>query len=137
MFKTLHRAYDRATAFPIAKSTFLRAIFLKCDNRDIIFVSPTHHLKTIIPHLSLALPYHRKPYPMGGSRGGTGGPEPPEKSIRYRVWRDRGSGHPPPLKKGFCSNTGPNTLPNSLKNHKASKPTFNVGPPSARLRNAI
>ena len=44
---------------------------------------------------------------------------------------------PPPLKnhnnKGFLTNTGPGRL----KNHKATKPAFNVGPLSARQRNAI
>ena len=48
---------------------------------------------------------------------------------------DRGSGTP--LKNqeniGFLSKTGPDPL----KNHKASKPQFNVGPSSARQRNAI
>ena len=48
---------------------------------------------------------------------------------------DRGSG--PTLKNykiiGFPSNTGPDPL----KNHKATKPAFNVGPSSARQRNAI
>ena len=43
----------------------------------------------------------------------------------------------PPLKNhknlGFLSNTGPDPL----KNYKATKPAFNVGPPSARQRNAI
>ena len=34
---------------------------------------------------------------------------------------------------GFLSNTGPDPL----EMHKATKPTFNVGPPSARQRNAI
>ena len=34
---------------------------------------------------------------------------------------------------GFLSNTGPDRL----ENHKASKPAFNVRPPSARQRNAI
>ena len=33
----------------------------------------------------------------------------------------------------FLSNTGPEPL----KNHKATKPAFNVGPPSAHQRNAI
>ena len=46
-----------------------------------------------------------------------------------------GSG--PPLKNhkniGFFSKTGPDPL----KNHKAAKPAFNVGPSSARQRNAI
>ena len=43
--------------------------------------------------------------------------------------------YPPPEKsqKGFLSNTGPNPL----KHHKAAKPAFNVGPSSARQRNAI
>ena len=57
---------------------------------------------------------------MGGSRGG-----------------ERGSGPPSPLKNhqniGFLSKTGPDRL----KNHKATKPAFNVGSPSARQRNAI
>ena len=48
---------------------------------------------------------------------------------------DRGSG--PPLKNykniGFLSDTGLD----HLKNHKATKPAFNVGPTSARQRNAI
>ena len=51
---------------------------------------------------------------MGGSRGGVGGQgvqTPPEKSQNI----------------GFPSNTGPDPL----KNHKATKPAFNVGPPSA------
>ena len=34
---------------------------------------------------------------------------------------------------GFLSNAGPDPL----KNHKATKPAFNVGPLSARQRNAI
>ena len=34
---------------------------------------------------------------------------------------------------GFLSNTGPYPL----KNHKATKPAFNVGPSSARQRNAF
>ena len=54
---------------------------------------------------------------MGGSRGGGGG--------------DRGLD--PYLKNhkniGFLSNTGPYPL----KNHKATKPAFNVGPSSAGL----
>ena len=60
---------------------------------------------------------------MSGSRGGGGG--------------DRGMGTPPPLKNhkniGFLSNTGLDPL----KNYKATKPVFNVGPSSARQRNAI
>ena len=47
------------------------------------------------------------------SEGGTGGPDPPEKSKK---------------KIGFLSNTGQD-LP---KNHQATKPAFNVGPLSAR-----
>ena len=34
---------------------------------------------------------------------------------------------------GFLSSTGPD----ALKNHTATKPAFNVGPSSARQRNAI
>ena len=45
---------------------------------------------------------------MGGSRGGGG-------------------------ERGSHSNTGPGPL----KKHKATKPAFNVGPSSARQRNAI
>ena len=57
---------------------------------------------------------------MCGSRGGgAGGPDPhPEKSHKYI---------------GFRSNTGLDPL----KNQKAAKPAFNVGPPLARQRNAI
>ena len=53
---------------------------------------------------------------MGGSRGGTLG-SPPEKSQNI----------------GFLCNTGPDPL----KIHKATKPAFNVGPSSARQRNAM
>ena len=51
----------------------------------------------------------------GGGRGPD--PRPPEKSQKYM----------------FLSNTGPDPL----KNHKATKPAFNVGPSSAHQRNAI
>ena len=51
--------------------------------------------------------------------------------------RGGGSGSGPSLKNhkniGFLSNTGPDTL----KNHKATKPEFNAGPSSANQRNAI
>ena len=40
---------------------------------------------------------------------------------------------PPPYGKSQLSNT----CPNSLKNYKATKPAFNVGPSSAHQRNAI
>ena len=55
---------------------------------------------------------------MGGSRGGggTGGLDP----LKIK-------------KIGFLSNTGPDPL----NNHKATKPAFNAGPPSAHQRNAI
>ena len=50
---------------------------------------------------------------------------------------DRGSGPPPPAKHhkniGFLSNNSSDPL----KNHKATKLAFNVGPSSARQRNAI
>ena len=53
-------------------------------------------------------------------RGGAGGPDAlPLKNHKINI--------------GFLSNTGPDTL----KNHKAAKPEFNVGPSSARQRNAI
>ena len=47
--------------------------------------------------------------PMRGSRGGAGGPDPPEYSQKNI---------------GFLSNTGPDPL----KNHKTTKLAFNVGP---------
>ena len=61
--------------------------------------------------------------------------------ARVEAWADpRGggdSGSGPPLKNhkniGFLINTGPD----SLKNHKATKPAFNFGPPSAHQGNAI
>ena len=56
---------------------------------------------------------------MGGSRGGTGDPDPPPLKNHKNI--------------GFPSNTGPDTL----KNHMATKPAFNIGPSSARQRNAI
>ena len=48
---------------------------------------------------------------------------------------DRGSISPMKNHKniGFLSNTGPD----SLEDYKATKPEFNVGPLSARQRNAI
>ena len=50
--------------------------------------------------------------------------------------QERGQGSGPPLKNhkniGFLSNTSPYPL----KNHKAPKPAFNVGPSLARQRNA-
>ena len=51
---------------------------------------------------------------MRESRGGTGGPDPPEESQNI----------------GFFSNTGPDPL----KNHKATKPAFNVGPSLTAFR---
>ena len=54
---------------------------------------------------------------MGGSRRGTGGPDPHESSQNI----------------GFLSNTGLDPL----KNYKAIKPAFNVWHSSARQRNAI
>ena len=54
---------------------------------------------------------------MCGSRGGQGVRTLHKKSQKY----------------SFFSNTGPDPL----KNHKAAKLTFNVGPSSARQRNAI
>ena len=58
---------------------------------------------------------------MRRSRGEGTGPGPPLP--------------PPPLKnhKNILSNTGPDPL----KNRKATKPTFNVGPSSTSQRNAI
>ena len=56
--------------------------------------------------------------PEGGGGGKAPGPPPPEKSKK---------------KIEFLSNTSPDPL----ENHKAAKPAFNVGPLSARKRNAI
>ena len=53
---------------------------------------------------------------MGGSRGGGGAGAPDTREKSQNV--------------GFFSNTGPE----SLKNHKATKPEFNVGPSAARQR---
>ena len=46
---------------------------------------------------------------------------------------------PPPPPQKITKNIGflCNTCPDYLKNHKATKPAFNVGPSSARQRNAI
>ena len=55
---------------------------------------------------------------MRKSRGGTGGPTSPLENHKNI---------------GFLSNTGPD----SLKNHKATTPAFNVGLSSARQRNTI
>ena len=59
-------------------------------------------------------------------------------TFRDMGWSRRGQGSdPPPPEKsqniGFHSCTGPDPL----KNLKATKPAFNVGPSSARQRNAI
>ena len=56
--------------------------------------------------------------------------------LHAQIQRGDGRSGPPPEKSqniGFLSNTGPDPL----KNHKASKPEFNVGPSLARQRNAI
>ena len=53
---------------------------------------------------------------MRGSRGVTGGPPPPEKPQKYRVYYQYCCGFP--------------------ENHKATKATFNAGPSWARQRNA-
>ena len=45
----------------------------------------------------------------------------------------KGGTEGPDTNIGFFSNTGPDTF----KNHKATKPAFNVGPSSARQRNAF
>ena len=62
--------------------------------------------------------FHAGTY-MDGSRGDTGGPDTPPLENRKNI--------------GSFSNTGLNPL----KNHKATKPAFNVGPSSAHKRNAI
>ena len=55
---------------------------------------------------------------MGGSKGGRGGFDPPLKNHK-NIWS--------------LSNTGQD----SLKNHKATKPAFTVGPLSDRQRNTV
>ena len=57
---------------------------------------------------------------MGGSRGGSGGPNPLQNNKNI----------------GFLCNTGPDPM----KKHKATKPAFNVGPfcpPSKRHFNGV
>ena len=56
---------------------------------------------------------------MGGSRGGTGGPDPPPSKRSQKI--------------GFLSNTGPDPL----KNRKATWPEFDIRPLLRRQRNAI
>ena len=56
--------------------------------------------------------------PERGGGGGAEGPDTPSKNHKNI---------------GFLSNTGLDPL----KNQKATQPTFNVGPSSARRRNAI
>ena len=51
--------------------------------------------------------------------------------------RDRGSRPPPPPGKSQKHRVLSNTGPDPLKNYKPTKPAFNVGPSSARQRNAI
>ena len=68
---------------------------------------------------------------------------PAMQNGKQHEWIQRGGGvgpggqDPPPLKNhkniGFLSNTGSDPL----ENHKATKPAFNVGPPSAPQQNAI
>ena len=65
-------------------------------------------------------------------------------SRRARIQKGGGQGvrtpPPPPKKKKKSQNykvSNSNTGPDSLKNHKVTKPAFNVGPSSARHRNAI
>ena len=58
-------------------------------------------------------------------------------AFHGRIQRGGGTGGPPPLKNhkniGFLCNTGPDPLTNLI----ATKSAFNVGPASARQRNAI
>ena len=49
---------------------------------------------------------------------------------------DSGSG-PHPTHPFEKSHKAKNTVPDPLKNHKATKPASNAGPSSARQRNAI
>ena len=56
---------------------------------------------------------------MGGSRGGTGVRTPLPLKYHKNI--------------GFLNNTSPDPL----KNHKATKPAFNVGPPSAAAKHHL
>ena len=67
--------------------------------------------------LGLKLQLFYRGYTCTDPEGGQGVRTTPEKSQNI----------------GFLSNAGPDPL----KNHKATKPAFNVGPSSARQRNAI
>ena len=64
--------------------------------------------------------------------------------LQYQLpmWADPegvGRPDPPPLLKNHKNIGFPksNICPDPLNNHKATKPAFNVGPTSARQRNAI
>ena len=56
---------------------------------------------------------------MDGSRGETGGPISPAMKNHQNI--------------GFLSNTGPDPL----KNHKTTRPVFNVGPSSTLKQNVV
>ena len=55
--------------------------------------------------------------------------------IQRGMWGARGSGPPPPLKNHKAIGFLIDTDPDPIENHKATKPVFNVGPPSARHLN--
>ena len=63
--------------------------------------------------------YVFKQQPCADPEGGNRGPDPPPLKNHKNI--------------GFLSNTGPDPL----KNYEATVPAFNVGPSSARQRNAI
>ena len=102
--------------FGNSKCRFIALAVNKCESKIV------KALKTILDK-SVSICYvHFKSFPLSHGRiqKGTWSPDPP-----------------PPLKNykhiGFLSNTGPDPM----KNHKATKPAFNVRPSSARQRNAI
>ena len=77
-------------------------------------------LKIFLGILTLILSYTNIHFTWAGPEGGQGSGPPPRLITNHKSI-------------GFLSNTGPDPL----KNHKATKPALNVGPSSARKRNAI
>ena len=77
----------------------------------------------------------------GGGGGGFGYIIQVSNNLSRSAWADPegGTGGPDPHPIKNHKNIGflCNTRPDPLKNYKATKPAFNVGPSSARQRNAI
>ena len=90
--------------------------FFANGKRLSIFVNQTIHVHCILLIVPCVYLDTEKAVMRRSRGGGTGGPEPP----------------PPRLENHKNSNNGPGPH----KNHKATKPAFNVGQSSARQRNA-